>query len=454
MTAQSYFNQGVESAHKGDLLQSVHFFRQAIALNPAYAEAYNGLGALLINMNNLNEAEGYLHQAIELKADYPEALYNLGTVFARINLLDEAEVCLCETINLMPDFPEAHFRLGMIFKQKNRLKDAEAHLCRAIELQPNFKEADFALGILYLLQGQYDKGWKRYELRRQIFDSCEPEINRWQVENLVGCKILLYHEQGFGDTIHFVRYIEEIAKVASKTVVLVPKPLERLLSTSLSDITIQVDNNVVGEYDFSCPLPSLPFMFNTTLHTIPQSVPYIKTSYHIIKKWHDLLEKTISDKYKVGVVWAGNPNHKNDRNRSIPFELFKQILSISTVSWISLQVDQRAADLKTLSPGKVTDFYDNLSDFAESAGLIENINLVITVDTAVAHLAGAMGKETWLLLPIDPDWRWLATGQDSLWYPTIRIFRQRHIGDWQEVLERVKVTLEAKLKGNQPAKYF
>ncbi|HEY3423195.1 MAG TPA: glycosyltransferase, partial [Negativicutes bacterium] len=322
-----------------------------------------------------------------------------------------------------------------------------AHLCRAIELKPDFKEADFALGILYLLQGQYDKGWKRYELRRQIFDAGQPEIKRWQVENLAGCKILLYHEQGFGDTIHFARYIQEIAKVASQTVLLVPQALERLLSTSLNNITIQVDNNVAGEYDFSCPLPSLPFMFNTTLHTILQAVPYIKASYTIINKWHNLLEETIgNNNYKIGIVWAGNPNHKNDKNRSIPFTLFKQIFSISTVSWISLQVDQRAADLATIPPGTVIDFYDKLSDFAESAGLIENINLVITVDTAVAHLAGAMGKETWLLLPVDPDWRWLATGQDSLWYPTIRIFRQQQIGDWQELLAKVKVALEAKLK--------
>lgn len=445
MDAQLYFNYGVELAHKGDCIQALDFFHKAIFLKPDYAEAYNGLGALLINMNNLNEAEPYLHRAIELKADYPEALYNLGTLLSRSNLLEEAEICLRETINLKSDFAEAHFRLGMIFKQMNRLEAAEAHLCRAIELRPNFREADFALGILYLLQGQYAKGWKKYELRRQLFDFCDAEVDCWQIENLVGHSILLFHEQGFGDTIHFIRYAQKIAKVASSTALLIPKELERLMSFSLENVTIQSGKMAVEEYDFSCPLPSLPFKFNTTLHTIPKTIPYIKTSHQITKKWYNILEKiTRGNKYKIGVVWAGNPNHKNDKNRSIPFIIFKQIFAMNGVSWISLQVDNRGNDLQIISD-IVTDFREDISDFADTAGLIENLDLIITVDTALAHLAGAMGKETWLLLPIEPDWRWQKAGQESCWYPTIRIFRQCHIGDWGGVLERVKVALQIKL---------
>jgi len=446
MNAELCFTQGVELAYKGDSFQALEFFRQAISLKPDYAEAYNGVGALLINMNNLKEAELYLHRALELKSDYPEALYNLGTLLARTNFLQEAEVCLRESIRLEPDYPEVHFRLGMIFKQINRLKEAEAHLCRAIELHPNFKEADFALGILYLLQGEYEKGWKRYELRRQLFDSFDPECNYWGIENLVAKKIVLFHEQGFGDTIHFVRYVQEIAKVASEVVLLVPKQLERLMSASLKNITIKTDETMVGEYAFSCPLPSLPYLFHTTLHTIPKCIPYIKANNDIIQKWRDMVGKETNENYyKVGVVWAGNPNHKNDRNRSIPFQVFKQIFSLKEVTWVSLQVDNNVDDLQTI-PDQIIDFHNTISDFAETAGLIENIDLIITVDTAVAHLAGAMGKETWLLVPIDPDWRWQTKGQESIWYPTIRIFRQIDIGDWQEVLARVKVSLEAKIK--------
>jgi hypothetical protein len=446
MSAQLHFNNGVEAARKGDSLQAIDFFRQAILLKSDYAEAYNAIGALLINTNNLNQAEFYLQRAIEYKDNYYEALYNLGTLFNKTGLLYEAEICLREAINLELNFPEAHFRLGMVFKQMERLEEAEIHLRKAIELRPNFKEADFALGILYLLRGEYEKGWKRYELRRQIFDSFDPGLSHWKIEDLIGQKVVLFHEQGFGDTIHFSRYVKEVAKVAAEVVLLVPKQLERLMSTSLEHITIHSDEKMVGEYKFSCPLPTLPFLFNTTLHTIPKCIPYIRVNNEIIEKWRNIVEKEINvNNYKVGVVWAGNPNHKNDRNRSIPFELFKQIFSLKIVSWISLQVDDRVNNLRTFS-NEVIEFHEYMIDFAETAGLIENIDLIITVDTAVAHLAGAMGKETWLLLPIDPDWRWQTQEQDSPWYPTIRIFRQLHIGDWQEVLERVKITLEAKLK--------
>jgi hypothetical protein len=449
MNAEVYFTQGIELAHKGDSLQALDFFQQAISLKPDYAEAYNGIGALLINMNNLNTAEFYLQRALELKSDYPEAFFNLGTLLARTSFLQEAEICLREAISLQPDFPEAHFRLGMVFKQLNRLDKAETHLCLASELRPGFKEAEFALGILYLLQGQYEKGWKRYELRRQLFDFIDPASDHWKIGNVAGEKIILFHEQGFGDTIHFVRYVQEVQKVASEVVLLVPKQLERLMSGSLQNITIQTDETMVGEYKFSCPLPSLPYVFHTTLTTIPNGIPYIKTNQDMIQKWRDIVEKKIdANRFKVGVVWAGNPNHKNNKNRSISFQVFKQIFSLKEVTWVSLQVDNNVDDLQAI-PGEVIDFHEDISDFAETAGLIENMNLIITVDTAVAHLAGALGKETWLLLPIDPDWRWQTKSQESPWYPTIRIFRQIQLGDWQDVLARVKIALEVKIKKNK-----
>ncbi|SFL60274.1 Glycosyltransferase family 9 (heptosyltransferase) [Pelosinus propionicus DSM 13327] len=447
MNAELCFTQGAELAHKGDALQALELFHQAISLKPDYAEAYNGIGALLININNLNEAEFYLQRALELKVDYPEALFNLGTLFSRTSLLEEAEVCLRETISLQPDFPEAHFRLGMVLKQMERLDEAEKHLVLSIRLRTDFKEAEFALGVLYLLQGQYEKGWKGYELRRRIFNTCDSRCN-WKVEDLTGQKIVLFHEQGFGDAIHFVRYVKEIEKVASEVVLFIPEQLKRLISASFKSITIETDEKMVGDYNFSCPLPSLPYMFRTTLDTIPSPISYLKADSNLISKWSEIVKKEIKDhSFTIGVAWAGNPNHKNDKNRSIPFHVFKQLFSLQTVNWISLQMDEKAADLQTVSH-QVLDFHENISDFAETAGLIENLDLVITVDTAVAHLAGALGKDTWLLLPIDPDWRWQVKGQESLWYPTIRIFRQIHRGDWQGVLAEVITNLEAKLKRN------
>lgn len=218
------------------------------------------------------------------------------------------------------------------------------------------------------------------------------------------------------------------------------------MSTSLENITILTDEKMVGKHKFSSPLPSLPFLFKTTLQTIPNCIPYVRTTQDIVQKWHDIVgQKINANRFKVGIVWAGNPNHQNDKNRSIPIHVFKQIFSLKEVTWVNLHVDDKVNDIHTISE-EVIDFHDGICDFAETAGLIENMDLIITVDTAVAHLAGAMGKETWLLLSVDPDWRWQTTGQESLWYPTIRIFRQMQIGDWQEVLTRVKGALEVKVK--------
>ncbi|VBB05509.1 Hypothetical protein LUCI_0719 [Lucifera butyrica] len=421
--------------------------QQAIKLKPDYYEAYNSLGALLKEKNCLNEAANYLHQAIVIKPDSPEACFHLGMVLKEQNRLDEAAVHLVQALQLKPDFAEAHCGLGLVYKELNRLGEAETHLGRALELCPDFKEAAFVLGVLYLLQGQYTKGWEKYELRRQILQTPEPPVTPWQGQDLTGRSILLFHERGFGDTIHFVRYVKKIAALAAATTLLVPKSLASLFSFSFANITVLSGKSLPRSYDFACPLPSLPYHFHTTLATIPQTIPYLKANPAITAKWQALLQQHgCNTAYKAGVVWAGSPQHKNDRNRSIPFRLFKPLFTVDTVRWISLQAGPRANDL-TVSD-KVLDFSPALTDFAKTAGLIENLDLVITVDTAVAHLAGALGKETWLLLPLDPDWRWHLAREDSPWYPSLRLFRQREPDGWQEVLTKIKLALEAKLNNN------
>jgi hypothetical protein len=237
-----------------------------------------------------------------------------------------------------------------------------------------------------------------------------------------------------------------VEKLASRTSLWVQKPLERLLSAAYPDLTVYTGECLPpAHYDYVCSLLSLPVIFNTCTETIPPAVPYGTVKSTTARTWNETLSKVDNDKmYRVGVVWAGHPKHLNDAKRSIPFAVFHNLFDISRVSWISLQVGSRAEDL--LGPAyKVSDFSSELVDFMDTAELIETLDLVITVDTAVAHLAGTMGKKTWVLLPFDPDWRWQLEREDSPWYPAIKLFRQRKLGDWQEVVDRVKNALQEEL---------
>ena len=459
-------------------LEAAQAFAQAIKLNRDNPLIYNNLGLALFDMNRPDEAQACFCQAIELSPDYPEAYFNLGRILQKKNSLSEAEHCFRRTIELLPDHLYAYSRLAVVLIITNRFEEAESYLRQAIRLKPDYGDAYrklgrvlkmmhrldeaeaaylrsialsspdkaddplFGLGILYLLRGQYTKGWESYDLRRKLYHYPSPGIQYWRGENLAGRKILLYSEQGLGDTIQFVRYASEVAALGAKTAVRVQPPLQKLLAYSSAncEIYFQTDSQT-KDYDFACSLHSLPFVFNTAEETIPTKIPYIRPSSEVTCKWHDALIKAAGEQpFRIGVVWAGNPKHHNDHNRSIPFDLFSTLFELSEASWLSLQVGDRAEDL-TRTSCKIIDFSADLVDFFETAGLIQNLDLIITVDSSVAHLAGAMGKKTWILLPFAPDWRWQLDRDDSPWYPAVRLFRQNKIGDWQTVLTEIKTAL-------------
>jgi len=446
----AYFNLGVVQAEMKHLDEAVDAFSRAIELNPLYHEAYNNLGAVLRHTGRLGEAETILRRAIELRPEYPKSYNNLGLVLKDNHRLKEAETCLRHSINLNPNDPETHNNLALVLKDTGCLADAEISLQRAIELRPGFVEAEFALGFLYLLQEKYEKGWQKYvawraydESRFKRYDAFQSKCLNWQGEDLTGRKILLFSDQGFGDAIQFIRYAPLVANVAGQTGIWVQKPLQRLMAAAMNGFELQTDESIaVGQYDFSCPMSSLPYIFNTSKETIPQAIPYIRPADENLSAWSERLDNLDGgQRYRVGVVWAGNPNHENERNRSIDFDVFNTLFDNKQVSWVSLQVGKRAEDLCGM-PFPVIDISRDLVDFAETAAVIEKLDLVITVDSAVAHLAGAMGKLTWLLLPFNPDWRWQLKREDSPWYLNMRLFRQRGGGRWPEVLLRVKNALE------------
>jgi len=442
MTVKKYMDDGLQLAAKGELQDAALSFCQAIKLYPDFPEAYQRLGEVLIPLNYWDDAQDCFCKALELNPCYPDAYNYLGVVLRNKKRLAEAEECYHQAIKYNPDYAEAYHNLGNCLKLTNRYAEAEKVYLRAIELKPDLALPRFSLATLYLLLGQYTKGWPLYESRFSWQGNFRLDIPIWQGEDLSGRNILLFYEQGLGDMLQFIRYADKVSALASQTSVWIQRPLERLLADSQDNFAIYTNKKDIPykQFDYACSLFSLPLVFNTSPETIPNTVPYICPPKETAVKWHNKISEITADSPKIGVVWAGNPEHSDDYNRSIPFDLISQLFATEGPTWISLQLGEQAQNLSR-SQLVVMDYSPELTDFAETAGLLETLDLVIAVDTAVAHLAGAMGKKTWLFLPYAPDWRWGLEGEDSLWYPTMRLFRQRNPGDWQEVLARVKTAL-------------
>jgi len=478
VTAREYIEYGMYLAQKGKLEDAISIFCQAIEKDPMQAEAYNNLGVLFRDKKELRQAEACFRKAIDLKPDNAIHYNNLALVFFDTQRLQEAELCLKEALKFDARLPELYNSLGLVYEEGRQMAKAQAAYGRAIEinskyieacynlgtllktmkqsnkaeywlkktleLQPTYVAAKFALATLYLREGLYADGWELYDTSRLLKTKNRAgEIKLWQGEIIAGAKILLFYDQGLGDTIQFVRYVDMAVALGAEVILWVQKPLRELMQTSYPKLMFYVSDKIpLVQYDYACSLMSLPKLFHTTLMTIPSKIPYIQPPNESVEKWQNRLAAVRPvNKKKIGVVWAGNPKHDNDQNRSIEFAVFHKLFSDLDVIWVSLQAGKRAMDLVDGSD-QIVNYSDEFLDFSQTAGLIANLDLVITIDSAVAHLAGAMGKQTWLLVPFMPDWRWQMGRDDSLWYPTMRLFRQAAIGDWPEVLKRVKTALQ------------
>lgn len=443
--AQAFCNLGYVLYRVGRLTEAEACLLKSIMLEPDYADAYNNLSLLLMDTGRLAEAEECLVKACELNASSPVYYNNLGLVLEENGRADEAEALFRRAIGLNANYADAQYNLGNLLKHAGKLAAAELCYQQALGARPDFSSARFALSTLYLLAGQFEKGWKSYnELRMHKGCGRKSSAPCWQGEDLTGRSILLFHEQGFGDTIQFVRYAAKVAEMAANTTILVQKPLKGLIAGSFPLLKVYSGEAVKKvHYDYECALPNLPMLFKAREDTIC-NLPYLKAATKTVRKWHAALKEADGGaRYRVGLVWAGNPKHHNDGKRSIPLEMFSQLLTTANVSWVSLQVGPHSCAAAGLQL-PMLDFSGDIVDFAETAGLIANLDLVISVDSAVAHLAGALGKETWVLLPYAPDWRWQLGREDSPWYSSVRLFRQEKAGAWPEVLQRVKQMLARK----------
>ena len=441
--AHAYSNLGFVLQQTRRFAEAEACLRKALALDAKMVSAYNNLSLLLMDTRRWDEAEKVLRQAVQLSPKTAELHNNLGSVYLETGRPRQAETSFRQAVKVTPSFAEAHYNLGCLFKSLGRLEAAEDSLRRALKWQPQYADAQFALATLYLLRGQFTKGWQSYNaLRMRQHAARAASLPRWQGEDLTGKRLLLFYEQGFGDTLQFCRYIPQAAAQADQTTVWVQPQLQRLLQASWPQLDFYCGEEAPAqEFDYACALPNLPMVFSADNDTL-SGVPYLKApAADCLQKATWLKDPTTADTFKIGLVWAGNPQHHNDSNRSLPLSSLSPLFSLSGISWISLQA-QIPAESTTAWPESLLDASGQLQDFAATAALLANLDLIITVDSAVAHLAGALGKNTWTLIPFAPDWRWQLKRTDSPWYASMRLFRQPKPGDWQTPLAAIRQELE------------
>lgn len=441
--AQAYSNLGFVLQQTQRFTEAEACLRKALALDAKMISAYNNLSLLLMDTRRFEEAESVLRQAVRLSPKTAELHNNLGSVYIETERPRQAEASFRQAVKAKPSFAEAHYNLGCLFKSLGRLEAAEDSLRRALKLHSNYVDAQFALATLYLLRGQFDKGWQSYNsLRMRQHAARAASLPRWQGEDLTGKRLLLFYEQGFGDTLQFCRYIPQAAAQTAQSTVWVQPQLQRLLKASWSQLNFYTGEEMPPqEFDYACALPNLPMIFGAANTTLSGTSYLTALPADILQKATWLKKTSAAGTFKIGLVWAGNPQHHNDRNRSLPLADFAALFSLPGISWVSLQA-QIPEESAVTWPENLLDASGQLSDFAATAALIANLDLVITVDSAVAHLAGALGKKTWTLIPFAPDWRWQLKRTDSPWYDSMRLFRQPKPGDWQTPLTAIRQELE------------
>jgi tetratricopeptide (TPR) repeat protein len=433
-------------SNRGDALQALNrhveaiaSYDQALQLKPDFSQALNNRGNALLALKRHDEALDSYESALGFEPNRPELLNHRGVALEALQRYDEALESYAKALSLKPDYTEALSNRGVTLQALQRHADAMESYDRALSLVPDYADALWNKSLLLLLLGDFANGWPLYEWRWKRSDAPN-ELERaeplWHCdEDIRGKRILLYAEQGLGDAIQFSRYANVVSGEGATVVLEVPQALTQLLRS----IEGAADVVAMGERSPRCdlrrPLMGLPLLFKTSLATIPAATPYLRADPERLAKWSAKLGPRA--RLRVGLAWSGGAALKNDRNRSIALAMLAPLLSVP-VEWICLQKEIRTPDrIEMEKRAALRQFADELEDFSDTAALIELCDLVISVDTAVAHLAGALAKPLWLLLPFAPDFRWLLDREDSPWYPTAKLFRQSAIGDWAQPIERI-----------------
>jgi Tfp pilus assembly protein PilF len=453
---EAHNNLGIALLNQGKPAEAVGFFRQALRLQPDFPQAYNNLGNAFKEQRQFDQAEANYREALRLRPGFAEVHNNLGFLFVNQGKLGEAVASFREMARLQPGSPEAYNSLGNALQAQGQLEEAEASYREALRLRPDFVEAHFSRALGLLQSGDYARGWPEYEWRwRRPRTPPRPfQQPRWDGGPLGGRTILLYCEQGLGDAIQFVRYAPLVKDRGGAVVLECPGALIPLLSTCPGIDRPVARGQPLPDFDVQVPLLSLPGLLGTTLQTVPAQVPYLFAEEKRVERWRRVLGPPPG--LKVGIIWQGNPQHPADYVRSIPLAQFAPLAGVEGVRLVSLQKGPGVEQLRELA-GRfpVTELSEELDAeggaFLDTAALMKSVDLVVTSDTAAAHLAGALGVPVWVALSRMADWRWLREREDSPWYPTMRLFRQSRLGDWAPVFEAMAGELRRLAQARRPS---
>jgi Flp pilus assembly protein TadD len=444
-------NLGACLVAQGQWSEAIQAFRAALEREPDKVEIWCNLGQAFQAQELLGEATKCFRRAIDLDPSYAEGHCLLGNTFKKAGQLEEAIGCYRRALELAPGFVEAHNNLGTALELEGKLAEAGECYRRALELDSEFIEARWNNGALLLLAGDFEHGWTEYEWRWRKLPSRGYDRPHWNGEDVAGKTVLLHSEQGLGDTIQFIRYAPCVKRLGARVVVECHRALRRLLETC-AGIDQRVDyGDSLPEYDFYAPLLSLPRIFQTTLQTIPAEVPYLHSELGLVGEWRERLRAV--DGFHVGVNWQGRGGAPQSLRRDIPPETLWRLSEIPGVCLISLQKGEGQSTLAAAGSRvpiiDLGEFDTENGPFMDTAAIMMNLDLVITSDTSIAHLAGALGVPVWVALPFVPDWRWMLDRSDSPWYPTMRLFRQKKLGDWEEVFGEIEAALRERVSGSK-----
>ena len=454
--ARNYYCQANLERELGKSSEAFAHYCKAIDLDGTVAEFYNNRGLLNYEMGKVQESEADFLKAIELNPNDPLFLNNLGVLYQCINQLELAQALFEKAIAIDPTYESSYVNLGIVYASQGDQVKAIEYYDKAIEINPSYGIPHNSKALSLLQMGQYEAGWKLHEWRWKThynpFANGLPKEQGilWTGnESLNGKSILIQSEQGFGDTIQFCRYLPLVEKLGAKIILRTDKPLIGLMQSLQVNIHIIAGDETPPPTDYYIPLLSLPLIFKTTLENIPHQIPYLFTDPNKSLLWKSRI-KAVADRIKIGLVWSGLPrpqklNYRGlNSRRDIPLAVLAPLLK-ENAQFFSLQLgDAAKIQLNNLDPAlkdNIIDWTDELGDFSDTAALIENLDLIISVDTSTVHLAAAMNKPVFLLNRKDTCWRWLEDRSDSPWYPSLTVFRQSEILQWDDVIQNIITAL-------------
>jgi tetratricopeptide (TPR) repeat protein len=474
-SAETWNNLGLAHQRLEKLEQASRCFQQSLRLNPRHAEAYSNLGNVLVRLLNAEKAVECYRHALSLNPDIAEAHNGLGCAMVRLGRHAEAIPCFQEALRRRPQFAEGLSNLGNALLCQNDLEEGSDCFQKALSLDPDFVSAHWNRAYLRLLRGDFEHGWPEYEWRWKLPDAIHRRFAQpcWDGSPLVGRKVLLFAEQGFGDTFQFLRFAEAARKRGGKVIVECQPQVTKLLTNAPGIDLLVARGSPLPSFDVQAPLLSIPGILRIAASTIPAHVPYLHADESLVEHWKKSAESGVRNANSdasstpdsevctrhlfVGIAWQGSPTYHNDCQRSIPLSHFLRLAQIPGVHLISLQKGpgneqllEECGVVEGLKSALRTPIIDETTGpFMDTAALMELLDLVITSDSAVAHLAGALGVPVWLALHLVPDWRWQLEREDSPWYPSMHLFRQTRAGDWGSVFERIAAELKKLVGGEQ-----